>query len=188
MPDTKYVRLLVAVVLFGLLCSGCQKQAAQLIYPPARKDSTVDIYHGIKVPDPYRWLEYADASETKAWVAQQNKLTSNFLATVAAREKIKTRLTNLLNYPRYSAPSKKGDRYFFWKNDGLQNHYVLYMQQTLQSKPTVVINPNLLSADGTVAVTRTALSEDGTLLAYALSRKGSDQQEIKIRSVDSCKD
>jgi len=188
MPDTKYVRLLVAVVLFGLLCSGCQKQAAQLIYPPARKDSTVDIYHGIKVPDPYRWLEDADSSETQAWVAQQNKLTSNFLATVAAREKIKTRLTNLLNYPRYSAPSKKGDRYFFWKNDGLQNHYVLYMQQTLQSKPTVVINPNLLSADGTVAVTRTALSEDGTLLAYALSRKGSDQQEIKIRSVDSGKD
>jgi prolyl oligopeptidase len=191
MLNTTRTRLLVTVILAGLLCPGCQKQsarqtqAAKPTYPPARKDSIVDIYHGVKVPDPYRWLEDADSPETLAWVTQQNKLTSSFLAAVAAREKIKTRLTNLLNYPRYSSPGKKGDRYFFWKNDGLQNQSVLYMQQTLQSEPAVVINPNLLSPDGTVAVTEAALSEDGTLLAYAISRRGSDQQEIKIRSVDS---
>jgi len=194
MFNTKCARLFVTVILCGLLCSGCQKrppsktQATRLIYPPARKDATVDIYHGIKVPDPYRWLEDADSPETQAWVTEQNKLTSNFLATVAAKETIKTRLTNLLNYPRYSAPSKKAGRYFFWKNEGLQNHSVLYMHETLESEPSVVINPNLLSKDGTVAVTCTALSEDGTLLAYGLSCSGSDRQEIKIRNIDSGKE
>jgi prolyl oligopeptidase len=191
---TQFARLFVGIILFGLLFSGCQKQSAtgtqptRLIYPRARKDSIVDVYHGVKVPDPYRWLEDADSAETQAWVAEQNKLTSDFLAAVAAKEKIKTRLTNLLNYPRYSAPSKKGGRYFFWKNDGLQNQSVFYMQEALWSQPSVVINPNLLSTDGTVAVTRAALSKDGTLLAYALSRRGSDQQEIKIRNIDTGED
>ncbi len=159
-----------------------------MIYPPARKDSTTDVYRGIEVADPYRWLEDADADETQAWVSQQNKLTCDFLATVTAREKIKVRLTNLWDYPRYSAPSKEGSRYFFWKNDGLQNQSVLYQQESLQSEPRTVINPNLLSVDGTVALTTTALSKDGTLLAYGLSRSGSDRQEIKIRPVDSRQD
>ncbi|MHC4194003.1 MAG: prolyl oligopeptidase family serine peptidase, partial [Planctomycetota bacterium] len=139
-------------------------------------------------PDPYRWLEDADSAETQAWVAEQNKLTSDFLAAIAAREEFETRLTNLLDYPRYSAPSKEGGRYFFWKNDGLQNQSVFYMQEALWGRPTVVINPNLLSADGTVAVTRATLSRDGTLLAYALSRRGSDRQEIKIRNIDTGED
>jgi prolyl oligopeptidase len=194
MLNTQYAQLFITVMLSGLLCSGCQKQsarqtqAAKLIYPLARKDSIVDAYHGVNVPDPYRWLEDADSPETQAWVEQQNKLTSDFLRTVTAREGIKARLTNLLNYPRYSAPTKKGGRYFFWKNDGLQDQSVFYMQETLESKPSVVLNPNLLSTDGTVAVTRAALSKDGTVLAYALSRRGSDQQEIKIRDVDCGKD
>ena len=159
-----------------------------MTYPQARKDSTVDVYHGIEVPDPYRWLEDADTPETQSWVAKQNKLTYDFLAAAPAREKIKTRLTALLNYPRYSAPYKRGGRYFFWKNDGLQNQPVLYVQQTLESQPNVVINPNLLSEDGTIAVTRTAVSEDGNLLAYAISRGGSYWQEIKIRTIDSRED
>jgi prolyl oligopeptidase len=191
---TQFARLSVAIMLLGLLWSGCQKQSAtgtqptRRIYPRARKDSIVDVYHGVKVPDPYRWLEDADSTATQAWVAEQNKLTSDFLAAIAAKEKIKTRLTNLLDYPRYSAPSKKGGRYFFWKNDGLQNQSVFYMQEALWGKPTVVINPNLLSAEGTVAVTRATLSKDGTLLAYALSRRGSDQQEITIRNIDTGED
>ncbi|MHC4571560.1 MAG: prolyl oligopeptidase family serine peptidase [Planctomycetota bacterium] len=189
--NTLYIRLFVIVTLSTVLCCGCQQpfltehQSTDLVYPPARKDSTVDIYHGVKVPDPYRWLEDADAPETQLWVAQQNKLTSNVLATVAAREKIKLRLTQLWNYPRYSAPEKEGGRYFFWKNDGLQNQSVLYKQENLEARPSIVINPNLLSKDGTVALTTTAISRDGALLAYAISRKGSDRQEIKIRSVDS---
>ncbi|MHC4389300.1 MAG: prolyl oligopeptidase family protein, partial [Planctomycetota bacterium] len=190
----QFARLSVAIMLLGLLWSGCQKQSAtgtqatRLIYPRARKDSIVDVYHGVKVPDPYRWLEDADSAETQAWVAEQNKLTSDFLAAIAAREEFETRLTNLLDYPRYSAPSKEGGRYFFWKNDGLQNQSVFYMQEALWGRPTVVINPNLLSADGTVAVTRATLSRDGTLLAYALSRRGSDRQEIKIRNIDTGED
>lgn len=188
-----YIRLLFTIALSAALC-GCRRtpttetQTAKPVYPPARKDSTVDVYHGIKVPAPYRWLEDADAQETQEWVAQQNKLTSNFLSTATPRENIKARLTHLWNYPRYSAPDKEGGRYFFWKNDGLQNQSVLYMQKTLEGEPLVVINPNLLSEDGTVALTTTALSEDGTLLAYALSTSGSDWQEIKIRHIDSATD
>ena len=192
--NMSYSRLFVAVTVSAALCCGCQgpspadTHTAKVIYPPARKDSTTDVYHGIEVADPYRWLEDADTDETQAWVSQQNKLTSDFLATVTAREKIKVRLTNLWDYPRYSAPNKEGSRYFFWKNDGLQNQSVLYLQESLQSKPHTVINPNLLSVDGTIALTTTALSKDGTLLAYGLSRSGSDRQEIKIRPVDSRQD
>ena len=186
--------LFAAVLFWAVLCCGCRQlapaevQTVGLIYPQARRDSIVDVYHGIEVLDPYRWLEDADAPETQSWVAKQNKLTSDFLAAVPVREKIKTRLTDLLNYPRYSTPYKQGGRYFFWMNDGLQNQSVLYVRQTLESEPNVVINPHLLSEDGTVAVTTTAVSEDGTLLAYAISRSGSDWQEIKIRTIDSGQD
>lgn len=191
---TLYIRLLVTVAVSAPLWCGCQRlsttgtQNAKTIYLLARKDSAVGVYHGIKVPDPYRWLEDAEAQETQEWVMQQNKLTSDFLTTVAPRENIAARLTHLWNYPRYSAPKREGERYFFRKNDGLQNQSVLYMQETLKSEPLVVINPNLLSEDGTVALTTTALSEDGTLLAYAISTSGSDWQEIKIRQIDSVKD
>jgi len=189
-----HIHLRIAIAISVALCCGCQgpstteSQTTKLIYPPTRKDSTVDLYYGIEVADPYRWLEDADAPDTQAWVAQQNKLTSDFLTTIAVRGKINARLTHLMDYSRYSAPYKQGNRYFFWKNDGLQNQSVLYMQETLESEPRVVINPNLLSADGTVAVTTTAVSKDGTLLAYGFSCSGSDLQEIKIRAIDSSRD
>ena len=189
-----YTRIFIAITVSVALCSGCQRttltepSTVKLVYPPARKDSTIDIYHGIEVADPYRWLEGPDSNETQTWVAQQNKLTADFLATFTAKDKIKARLTNLYNYPRYSAPLKKNSRYFFWKNDGLQNQSVLYMQKTLQGEPAVVINPNLLSQDGTIALTTTAFSKDGTLLAYGLSESGSDRQKIKIHNVDSRRD
>ncbi len=189
-----HIRLFAAAFAWGALCCGCRQMSPRevrtggLTYPQARRDSIVDVYHGTEVPDPYRWLEDADAKETQSWVAKQNELTSDFLSTVPVRKQIKSRLTDLMNYPRYSAPYKRGDRYFFRKNDGLQNQSVLYFQQALDSPPIVVINPNLLSADGTVALSTTAVSEDGTLLAYAVSRSGSDRQEIKIRTIDSGKD
>jgi prolyl oligopeptidase len=185
-------RLLLAVFLSTILCCACQElrppQTAKLSYPAARRDSTTDTYHGIRVPDPYRWLEDPNSPETLTWVEKQNKLTADFLAAVHIRDKIKTRLTRLIDYPRYSAPYKQGGRYFYWKNEGLQNQSVLYIQKTLESPPRVVINPNLLSPDGTIALTATAVSEDGKLLAYALSRGGSDRQEIKIRNIDSGRD
>ena len=189
-----YLRLFITAVISAVLCGGCQRisttktQTTKLIYPTARKDSIADIYHDTKVRDPYRWLEDPNSPETLTWVEKQNKLTSDFLAAVPARDKIKTRLTHLMDYPRYSAPHKQGGRYFFWKNEGLQNQFVLYVQETLESPLRIVINPNLLSPDGTIAITTAAVSEDGKLLAYALSASGSDRQEIKIRNIDAGQD
>ncbi len=182
--------LIIAVTLFAALSPGCEPllRFEKSPYPPAQKQPVADIYHGAKVPDPYRWLEDPDSKQTRRWVKQQNRLTRRFLSIGTPKENIKARLTKLWDYPRYSAPRRHAARYFFWKNDGLQNQSVLYVQQTLTDEPKVVINPNLLSPDGTVAVTSTAVSEDATLLAYGLSKSGSDEQQIKIRSVDSTAD
>lgn len=154
----------------------------------ARKDNVVENYHGIAVADPYRWLENPDAPDTLEWVEAQNSRTLDFLKAIPARARIRQRLTELWDYPKYSAPYKKGDRYFFSKNDGLQNQSVLYMQKSLEGESVLVIDPNKLSEDGTAALTNQVLSEDGTLLAYGVSQSGSDWQEIKIRRVDSSED
>ncbi|UCC22586.1 MAG: hypothetical protein JSW23_00485, partial [Planctomycetota bacterium] len=182
--------LIIAVTLFAALCPGCKQLARfeKSPYPNAQKQPVADIYHRVKVPDPYRWLEDPDSKQTRRWVRQQNRLTHRFLSKGTPKEDIKARLTELWDYPRYSAPRRHADRYFFWKNDGLQNQSVLYVQQTLDQDPKVVINPNLLSPDGTVAVTSTAVSEDAALLAYALSKSGSDEQQVKIRNIDSAAD
>ncbi len=157
-------------------------------YPPARVSDVVDDYHGTKVPDPYRWMEDPEAAETVAWVSAENQLTREFIDGFAGRPAIEERLTKLWNYPRYSLPYKRGDRYFFSKNDGLQNQSVLYMQKSLKGDPALVLDPNKLSEDGTIAVSATAYSKDGKLLGYGLSSKGSDRQEIKIRTIDTDKD
>lgn len=178
------------LTLIATLGMGCHRPAAtptaqrRPVYPQARKEAVVDTYHGMEVADPYRWLEDADSAETQAWVARQNDLTERFLARTGARERIRARVESLTNYPRCSSPSKQGGRYFFWKNDGLQNQSVLYVQDALDGEAKVVVNPNMLSADGTVAVTTAALSWDGTKLAYGLSRSGSDEQEVRIREVN----
>jgi len=174
------------VCLSMTLLFGCE-QAAKISYPPARMDATADTYFGVTVPDPYRWLEDPDSNETLHWVEQQNELTERYLTT-PAREKIEERLTKLWNYPRYSAPAKRASRYFFWKNDGLQNQSVLYFQNSLAGEPSVLINPNLLSPDGTISVGSAAYSFDGTLFAYGLSQSGSDRQLVKIRNIDSVTD
>jgi prolyl oligopeptidase len=154
----------------------------------ARKDNTVDNYHGIPVADPYRWLEDPDAPDTQLWVEEQNKQTFEYLQAVPTREKIRQRLTELWDYPKYSAPYKRGDRYFFSKNDGLQNQAVLYMQKSLDSEPSEVIDPNKLSEDGTAALTNEIVSRDGKLLVYGVSRSGSDWKELRIRKVDTGED
>ncbi len=161
----------------------------KLSYPPARYDSSVvENYHGTPVADPYRWLEEPDAVETAAWVGAQNKLTRQFVDAVPAREKIKARVTKLLDYPKYSLPYREGDRYFFSKNDGLQNQSVLYTQKKLDGNPSVVIDPNKLSTDGTVALSSKFHTKNGKLMAYGLSERGSDQQVIKIHDVETGKD
>jgi len=157
-------------------------------YPHARRDDVFDEYHGTRVHDPYRWLENADSEETMKWVDLQNSLTDSFLGSDSDREKIKAHLTRLWDYPKYSVTRKEGDRYFFSKNDGLQNQPVLYMQHDLDSTPVKILDPNELSDDGTVSVNSEYYSDDGRLIAYKISRSGSDWHEIRIRDIDSQKE
>jgi len=157
-------------------------------YPVARKGDQVDDYHGVKVADPYRWLEDLDSEETRKWVEEQNKLTFGYLAEIPARTTIKERLTKLWNFEKYGVPFKEGNRYFYTRNSGLQNQSVLYSVNSLEAQPQVLIDPNTLSADGTVALSGTAVSNDGKFLAYSLSASGSDWQEWKVRDVGTGKD
>lgn len=161
---------------------------ARYTYPQARKADVTEDYHGTPVADPYRWLEDPDADETIEWVNAENALTRSYVDSYAGRDKIVDWFTNIWNYPRYSLPYKHGDRYFFTKNDGLQNQSVLYMQKSLDGEASVVIDPNTLSEDGTVALNSEEYSHDGKLLAYGLSSSGSDWQEIHIRDIDAGKD
>src|SRR5690349_14661592 len=157
-------------------------------YPPARKSDQVDVYHGVKVADPYRWLEDLDSAETRQWVEAENKLTFAFLNAIPQRAAIRERLTKLWNFEKYGVPFKEGNRYFYSRNSGLQNQSVLYTVNTLDAQPQMVLDPNTLSADGTVAVAGLQVSPDGKLLAYSLSASGSDWQEWKVRDVASSKD
>jgi prolyl oligopeptidase len=157
-------------------------------YPPARKSDTVDDFHGTPVPDPYRWMEDVASDETQTWLKAEAALTTPFLDAIPERGKIKARLTELWNYPKYTAPVKRGSRYFIFKNDGLQNQAVLYVQEGLDGEPRLVIDPNTFSADGTIALVNIAFSEDGRSIAYARSTSGSDLQEIYVHDVDAGKD
>ena len=157
-------------------------------YPIARQADQIDNYHGIDVADPYRWLEDPDSEETRTWIEGQNQVTSGFLAQIPQRDRIKERLTQLWDYEKFGIPFKRGDRYFFFKNDGLQNQSVLYVLQSLDDEPRVLLDPNTLSEDGTVALSGYAISEDGKFMAYGLSSSGSDWQEWQVRDVDTTED
>lgn len=152
-------------------------------YPKTRKVDHVDDYQGTKVSDPYRWLEDDHAAETKAWVEAQNKVTFAYLETISQREHIKQRLTELWNYERYGVPFKEGGHYFFTKNDGLQDQSVLYTTDGLDREARVLLDPNKLSADGTVALAGLSVSDDGKRLAYATSSGGTDWQEWHVRDI-----
>ncbi|MFW6296776.1 MAG: prolyl oligopeptidase family serine peptidase [Halothece sp.] len=157
-------------------------------YPTPSKVPQVDKYHEIEVADPYRWLEDPDSEETKAWVNAENQVTFTYLAQIPARQKIQQRLTNLWNYEKFGIPFKEGDRYFYFKNDGLQNQSVLYTLTDLDAQPQVLIDPNTFSEDGTVSLSGIAISENGKLVAYGLSTSGSDWQEWKVRDIETGKD
>ena len=168
--------------------SAAQNMIKPITYPPARKSEQVDNYHGVMVADPYRWLEDLDSEETSNWVEAQNKLTFGFLGEIPARSKIKERITKLWNYERYGTPFKEGDNYFYFRNSGLQNQSVLYTVTSLDGQPTLLLDPNKLSSDGTVALSGSSVSNDGKLMAYSLSASGSDWQEWKVREVETGKD
>ncbi|MGH8187317.1 MAG: prolyl oligopeptidase family serine peptidase [Steroidobacteraceae bacterium] len=162
--------------------------AAALAYPQTARVEHVDVYHGMRVADPYRWLEEAGAAQTKQWIETQNALAQPYLESIPAREAIKQRLTQLWNYERYDLPVKRGARYFYTRNDGLQNQSVLYVAEGLNTEPRVLLDPNAFSKDATIALGEYVPSPDGKLLAYGLSDGGTDWRTWHIRDVETGKD
>lgn len=156
-------------------------------YPKPKKVNQVDDYHGIKVADPFRWLEDPDATDSRAWIEAQNKITDAYLSQIPEREVIKQRLTKLWNYERYSSPFKRGKNYFYSKNDGLQNQSVMYIAKSPTDPGRVFIDPNKLSTDGTVALSGTVFSDDGKLVAIGTAERGSDQTEWRVMEVETGK-
>ncbi len=175
-------------VLLSVLAIIISCRSPQFNYPETRKVDTADVYFGTKVPDPYRWLEEPGTAELKSWIDAQNEFTANYLNQITFRDSIKARLTKVWNYERYGVPEKKGGKYYFLKNDGLQNQDVLYVMDGIGAKPRIVIDPNLFSQDGTVALTQYNISEDGKYLAYALSKGGSDWNEIFVKDLTTGED
>ncbi len=158
---------------------------AQFKYPVARKTDQVDDYHGTKVEDPYRWLEDDHSDETAEWVKAENEVTFGYLNGIPFRDKLRARCEAVFNYEKYTAPSRKKDWFYFYKNDGLQNQSVLYRQKGLNGKPELVIDPNKLSEDGTTRMTQFVISKNGKYGAYATSKGGSDWNEIFIMDLST---
>jgi len=154
--------------------------AQKINYPATEQVKQTDVYFGTNVNDPYRWLENDTAANTEAWVKAQNAVTQQYLSQIPFRDKIRKRLTELWDYPKYGAPQKEGEYFTFYKNDGLQNQSVLYVQKGLNGAPDVLLDPNKLSSDGTVALQATGFSKKQKFFAYAVSASGSDWQEIYI--------
>ena len=157
--------------------------AGPIKYPETKKGDVVDDYFGTRVPDPYRWLEDDNAPEVAAWVEAQNKVTFGYLDTISYRPQLRKRLEKLLNYPRYSSPSRRGEYFFFSKNDGLQNQSVQYIQKGLDGTPELLLDPNKFSADGTSQLGNSSLSDSGKYLAYGISEGGSDWRDYYILDV-----
>ncbi len=184
---------ILGVLIFVILFPACQKamegpDAADLVYPETKKVDQVDDYFGTQVADPYRWLEDDNAENVKAWVQAQNEVTFGYLEQIPFRGIVKERLLELYNYPKYSSPFKAGDYYFFYKNDGLQNQSVLYIQKGLDGEPEVFIDPNVLSADGTVRVNIAGFSKDDRYATIMRSEAGSDWREIRVMEIATKKE
>lgn len=176
---------ILALIVLSSSFSFAQNGQSKIVYPKPRKVEQTDDYHGTKISDPFRWLENTDSPETRAWIEAQNKITSDYLSKIPERGSIERRLTELWNYERYSAPSKRGNRYFFTKNDGLQNQSVLYVSESLNSTPRVLLDPNKLSADGTISLSGWSITDDGKLMAYGLASAGSDRTEWKVMNIET---
>ena len=171
-----------------LIICWCAVAGAQLHYPETKKVDQVDNYFGTEVADPYRWLEDDTSAAVKEWVQQENAVTFAYLDKIPFRDSVKARLTKLLNYPKYSAPFREGDNWFFYKNDGLQNQSVLYMRRgSLTAEPEVFLDPNTFSEDGTVSLEDIEFNRTGRYCAYAISKAGSDWREIHVMDVNAKK-
>ncbi len=159
-----------------------------LAYPAARKSDQADVYFGTTVLDPYRWMEDVDSAEVKAWVDAENELTQRYLAETPGRERMLSRLMELTNFARYTAPARRGTRYFYAHNSGLQNQNVLFWQEGLEGEAKVLLDPNTLSEDGTVAISGLSITDDGGLAAYSVAEAGSDWVRWHVRDVTTSED
>src|SRR5437773_966503 len=177
-----------AAVLLLLVTTSCtSKTDPALTYPVAKKVEVVDEYFGIKVPDPYRWMEDLDSKDNADWVAAENKVTFDYLGRLAMRDRFKQRITELWDFPKVSVPARGGGRYFYRKNSGLQRQSVLYVQANLQAEPSVVLDPNTLSPDGSLSLSDWKASPDGKLVVYGVSEGGADWETLHVRKVDGQK-
>lgn len=184
------MRTFYALLAFGLFLAGCQSAAdhsdnshMKLQYPATATVDQVDDYFGTQIADPYRWLEVDTAQDVEAWVKEQNEVTFGYLEQIPYREAIRERYEELFNYPKLSSPFQAGDHYFFYKNDGLQNQSVIYVQEGLDGEPEVFIDPNALSKEGTVAINLIGISDDNRYVAYSRQDAGSDWQEIHVMEI-----
>ena len=164
------------------------ERSLELRYPVARKIEQTDDYFGTAVSDPFRWMEEVDSAELKTWIDAENELTQEYLAKVPLREKMQRRLMELINFERYTAPERRGTRYFYSHNSGLQNQNVLYWQEGLEGEPKVLLDPNMFSEDGTVAISSISITDDGMLAAYSIADAGSDWVKWHVRNVTTGKD
>jgi len=165
-----------------------QDGAGVLSYPKPKTIEQVDDYHGVKVADPYRWLEDTDSTDTHAWVEAENKVTFGYLEQIPYRKTIRDRMMKLWNFERFTVPQQQGGRYFYQHNNGLQNQNVLLVAEALSAEPRQLLDPNTLSSDGTVALGGEAITDDGKLMAYGTAASGSDWEEWHVRDVDTGKD
>lgn len=180
------MKTIIKLTILSLIMHSCTNKT-NIAYPETRQDTIVDNYWGTQVPDPYRWLEDDRSAETEAWVVAQNQVTYSYLEQIPFRSKLKERFTELMNYPKYGSPKKVNNKYYFYKNDGLQNQSVLYELDSLTAEPKVLLDPNKLSDDGTIALSQAAFSKDGKYLAYSIAKSGSDWNEIYVMEVASRK-
>ena len=172
----------LVLLMVAALCAMAVAQE-KFNYPRTAKSSHTDNYHGTTVADPYRWLEDDNSPETAKWVEEQNRVTFAYLEKIPYRRAIKERLEKLYNYPKIGAPFRRGEYYYFFKNDGLQNQSVIYRQKGLDGQPEVLLDPNKFSADGTSVLSNFSLSKDGKYVAYGISTGGSDWQELHVMEV-----
>ena len=179
----KFLKTTLLIMGSMVMLSACDTRYKIKEYPMTERDDVVDVYFGTEVADPYRWLENDTSAETNAWVEAQRALTNEYLSHIPLRAKLKERLTQIADYEKYGVPSKRFGKYFYSKNDGLQNQSVYYMQDANGGEPEVLLDPNKLSDDGTVSLGGLSLSNDGKYLAYTIQRSGSDWVEIYVMDI-----
>ena len=176
---------IMLLILFSLFLSACSLNQSKIEYPKPHKEDVKDNYFGTVVNDPYRWMENDTSQAVKDWVEAENKITFDYLSKISFRDQIKERYSKLINYPKYSAPFRGGDNYFFFRNDGLQNQSVLYIQKGLDGTPELFLDPNKLKDDGTVALNNYSISKNGKYFAYGTASGGSDWNEFYVMDIST---